>query len=591
MATVDPRVEVRETLVIIGGGPAAMYLLKALARLCADSIPFLPASILVVEAGAELGVGMPYHADLNLPIHNLAANQGVSRLDKGQQLRAELHQHVAELRGAGVDVQLRPGTRVTDMERHPDGTFTLSLSDGTHVPADFAILASGHWETRSERLHPSRYLPSCWPAAALQQAVSPGEHIALLGASLTATDAVVSVAVAHGAFERHGGVLHYVPGHARPPTFTMMARGGWLPKVAGHGISLGFGDPLGSQHYDHHFTWETLEQLATEQDGFIRLDQVHALLVMDLRESGALSQADARGWAGEPDAASALDALACTLGDGRGLSRFERDFREASASFAQQRFIPWQALLWQKTEMFRDCYALYPGEDRELLDRHGTLALAYLRPMNLANAERLIALRRAGLLSLLRLGEDYRIDDDGGRPRVQFSSVTGDRRTVSADLLVQATGQRPNAEEAEDPLLRNLFKRGLLHPRLVPFLEPDLARAALEDPRRAPRIVERGGSYFYNAGGVHIDLATCEIPVGGPFGEPAEPPPGPCGFFTLGPPTLGAYPLSDGLHTLARITPRIVGEISSRIGRQRMAQLTRLLEEDGRATAAQRKPA
>lgn len=552
---------------IIGGGPSAMYLLEAFVALPRLGFSALPAEILVVEKRAEFGVGLPYDPDVVLPDHNLAANEQVSRIEKGRELRVRFHRAARELRRHGVAVSLLDGTAVVDLVPVPGGTFRLALSRGGVEEVAIAILATGHWEGR---VPGTGEAPVCgpWPAAGVQAACAGKERIAVLGTSLTAADVAVSAALAHGRFVRAGTRLVFRPGGARAPRITLMSRTGALPRVAGYGVTAGFGVDDGRERFDHALTPASVARLRNAQGGFVRLQQVYRRFVRDAQLSGALLPGmPARRGPGEVRVRDDLARLAAALADDRGLARFRLDALRARESVRARVHLPWQALIWQKTNIFRDCYGLYPAEDRVLLDRYATVVLAHQRPLNLANAERLLALARAGVLELRRLGHDYRLEWSGpDRPvRVLGGAVDG-HRGVEADVLVHATGQTADLAASDDPLVAALLRRGLVGPRLVPFLSERAGAAARSDPRAGRRVVQVEGRYRYDAGGIDVDPGTCEVraPAGGGAGGGGR-------LFALGPLTMGLFPISDGLHALHWLVPRIAREVSLHLERQAQA--------------------
>jgi hypothetical protein len=550
-------------IAIAGGGPSAMYVLENLAGLASERFPWLPSEIVVVEAGGRFGLGMPYHPDINLPIHNLAANQEIGRLEKGKVLEDGFHAAVAALRAAGVEVRLVPNTRVTDLERRPGGGFALSLSTGEKVAAAFMVLATGHWDVRADRARSPFELASPWPASALQAAAAEGGHVAILGTSLTAADAAITIALGAGEFAGEVGALTYRQRAGRPLRMTLLSRGGWLPAVAGYGITSGFGDPAGRERYDRHFTEAALSELARRGGGVVRWRDVFGLLRADFLEAGALP----RQLSLPADAGDALAALAQLLGRHTRPEGFLNSTRAAAASIRERQFFPWQALLWQKTDLLSACHELYPAEDRWLLDRHASAALALQRPINFANADRLAALARAGCLELRRLGQRYSIAPDfggGGRPRIEYWDETGRPIELQVDLLVRAIGQSWDIADAEDPLLRRLLERGIARPRAIAFLDPGAARS-LAASDEAPRLLHACGEPRYHAGGIDVDGETLEVRSAETDARAEGDVPEPMGIFAMGPLILGQTPYNDGLHVLAKSAPRIVKEIVARL--------------------------
>jgi uncharacterized NAD(P)/FAD-binding protein YdhS len=560
-AAAAPPIPPEHRVAIVGGGPSAMYLLEAMADLERRGYRALPREIVVVERRAEFGVGLPYDPDVVLEDHNLAANEQVSRMEKGRELRLRFHRAVRELRRRGVVVTLLPSTSVEDVVPIPGGAFRLTLVPGSAVVAGVVVLAMGHWASRAEGADPEGHSCGPWPAAALQAASAGKARIAVLGTSLTAADVAVTVARAHGRFEALDGRFIYRPSHAAVPRITLMSRGGWLPRVAGYGVTAGFGVDDGRERFDHRLTPASVVRLRDAQGGFVRLHQVWRRLLADAERSGTVLPGVPPG----RDPARVrlradLARMEAAMADNRGLARFRRDAVVARGSIRSRTHIPWQALVWQKTNILRDCFGYYPAEDRLVWDRYATLLMAHQRPLNVANAERLLALVRAGMLEVARLGAGYSVERaPGSADPVRIRGAAG--REWRADLLVSATGQTPDFADCADPLAAALLRRGLVAPRRVPFLNSDAAERAAGCPRTGRRVIRAGGQAWYDAGGIDVDRETCEVrSVRGREDGRGR-------LFALGPLTVGLFPISDGLHALHWLVPRIAREIALHVER------------------------
>lgn len=96
-------------------------------------------------------------------------------------------------------------------------------------------------------------------------------------------------------------------------------------------------------------------------------------------------------------------------------------------------------------------------------------------PMPSANAEKLLAVMDAGILTTVRQGYDAprtAVGEDGDF-RITYRSDEGGRSTLRADCVIRASGQDFSMENHPSPLVQNLLRRG----EIVPHEEGDMSRA------------------------------------------------------------------------------------------------------------------
>lgn len=141
---------------------------------------------------------------------------------------------------SGVRVIVREAV-VRDAERRDDGSWSLALSDGRDIRADFVVLATGHGSLRPTAVdaaarafvaaHRARnpaldWLRSCYPLAALDT-IPPKARVGVRGMGLAAVDTVIALTEGRGGrfVEAGAGELRYVPSGAEP-TLVLWSRHG-----------------------------------------------------------------------------------------------------------------------------------------------------------------------------------------------------------------------------------------------------------------------------------------------------------------------------------------------------------------------------
>jgi hypothetical protein len=550
------------SIVILGGGPAARFLLEALSgalteRRQAGAI----SEVVVVEQGGSFATGLPYGEQLVLPQHTLAFNQSVPRAEMGRRQRALFDRHVARLRAGGVTVRPLAHARAVDVERRGASGFAVKLASGVALRAAHVVLATGHWRRESPFEDAPGFHGSPWPAAALQAAVPGDARVAVLGSGLTAIDAAKTIALAHGRFRRRGRKLVYEPRReSRQLHITFYSRNGWLPKVTGTGLSWAEAEADARGRYNRFLTFPRVEDIRRRRGGPLRLDDLYGLFLRELAQAGAGGELQAE-LPGLTAGRLRRDLLRMRARWRRssGPDLFRRDFERARRSMESGAYIPWQSVLWEKIELLNCSYSFLDGEEREIFLQHETALMRFLQQVNFDSAEKLMALFEAGCLDLVAVGERYLLAPrDAGRGgwTVTWEDGRGGAKAAGHPCVVDATGQPRDLASGRSALHQRLVERGLVQPALVPFLRE---RAPFAAAARRVRIEER---LFFRPGGVHVNPETFEAIPRGEVSLQWQGRGG--GLFVIGPPALGQYLTFVGLEALPSQAQAIAAGILAR---------------------------
>ncbi|OAN57636.1 FAD/NAD(P)-binding protein [Sphingomonas sp. TDK1] len=469
----------RPSIAFVGAGPTTIYTLHALLEAMHGG-----ADITIYEAQSQAGLGTPYRPGWNDPamLSNIASIEippiretlcawlerqprrrllrlGVDpdaidphafypRVALGAYFQEQFEWLVATARGRGMAVDVVTGVRVTDI-RADSNRICLSLLPrrGTNFERahDEVVLATGHQWPEEPEVKPGYFL-SPWPATALQRI--PPASIGILGSSLTAIDAAVTMATTHGAFEQaEGEALRYrIDPDADDFAITMISRKGLLPEAD-------FYHPLPYEPLAI-CTPEAISALI-EQGGEDLLDRAFALFRDELA-------------AADPVYAEAVGLSAVTLEtfcDRYFAERLAADpFDWAAANLAEARShfeschtVPWRYAILRMHETFG---LIAPHLDEEALHRFNTT----LKPVFVddyatvphLSIERMLALHRAGRLEVVALGQGGSIDTKSVPGAVV--TIAGRRRHFPA--FIDATGQAPLG--AEDFPFSTLLKQGVV---------------------------------------------------------------------------------------------------------------------------------
>lgn len=494
---------------IIGSGPTGIYTLHGLVR--SD----LPLSITIFEVEADAGKGTPYHPDindqamlaniasielppicetlvawlrrqtdaelqrLNITRANIREREFYPRVVLGEFLQSQFQQLIDNgvAKGHAIDVKSRH--RVVDIRlREADIQLTVSMPDGARkdYAFDHVVMATGHNWPETTEIRPG-YFMSPWPAPALKT-IGPC-HVGILGTSLSAIDALITVATAHGVFYLDaGGQLQYQPSadgegfHA-----ALMSRKGLLPEADFY-CEYPYA-PL------QVCTAETVNALIARGSANL-LDDVFELFKRELA-------------ACDPDYAAKIGLALLTVDTLAAAYFAEREvadpFTWAAANLAEaeqnkrnHHTVAWRYAILRMHEIIARAVPHLDEEDLKRFHRKfKSVFVDDYATVPHQSIQRLLALRRAGKLDILRLGNDYELDTEGAA-RGAVLRFAGQR--VAFDAFIDATGQA--SMSARDLPFPGLIEQGVIKPAATP--EGALIRGDAEES-------------FVRTGGIDLDGA------------------------------------------------------------------------------------
>jgi len=468
------------SIAFVGAGPTTLYTLCAFLNAVDGA-----AEIVIYEDQPRAGLGTPYRPGWNDPamLSNIASIEippieetliawlarqprarlvrlGVDpqeiddhafypRLALGEYFLDQFNGLIARARDRGVTVEIATYCRVTDIAAEAK-SLRLSIAPKSGPPAtrafDQVVIATGHQWPEEPEVRPGYFL-SPWPASALQRI--PATRIGIRGSSLTAIDAAVALAVAHGSFiETEGAAIDYRinPGN-EALSITMMSRKGLLPEADFyHPVPY---EPLAI------CTPEAIDRLIEEACPTL-LDSAYDLFRQELAHA-------------DPDYAAHIGLADLPLedfaqqyfADRAAADPFDwavRNLAEARVDHESHTTVPWRYAILRMHEVLA---LIVPHLDVDALDRFNR----DLKPIFVdeyatvphLSIERLLALHRAGRLAVTALGTNHRINTHGEAPGA-IVTIDGGRRDFP--VFIDATGQRPLA--IEDFPFRTLLDQGVV---------------------------------------------------------------------------------------------------------------------------------
>lgn len=392
----------------------------------------------------------------------------------GLYLRDRFREAVERARVHGVEVRTHLRTEVVDGCAR-DGRFSCALRrlDTGHefTPDGFdrVLLSTGHWRPAAgdELADRAGYVASPYPPDAAKTLVADRAgptRVFVQGMGPSGIDAVLTLA-------DRGRFTYSADGHVTSYRPSVDDGAGGLRIVAGS--RCGFFSPVRGPLAGYelrHLTEAGMRAIRRENGGRLRLAGVLELLDRDLRcaTGGAL------GW---KDVANPRDGSAA--------EKLANDLRCSYAGNVVHTVV----LRARRLRFYSRLDAADKRVYDRLLDSH---VIRTAVPMPAANAEKLLALMDAGVLTTVRLGYDAPpvAAHEDGTFRIGFEGEDGEPASFTADGVVRAVVPDFGLEHHPAPLIRNLLRRG----EIVPHEEGGYVTGGLAlDPRVRYRVTRRAG--------------------------------------------------------------------------------------------------
>ncbi|MCU5775265.1 FAD-NAD(P)-binding protein [Erwiniaceae bacterium BAC15a-03b] len=444
-------------IAIIGAGPTGIYTFFSIIN---NRTPF---SVSVYEQGKEAGVGMPYSneenssimlaniASIEIPpvfssyidwlrsqseeylsrydvqLSSLHVRQFLPRILLGDYFRNQFLALVAYAKEHGFEVEVHESCLVTDLEATSEGIGLWTEGASAPVQFDFAVIATGHvWPDEKESTR--TFFPSPW--SGLMDAKIRACKVGIMGTSLSAFDAAMAVAVQHGAFletdDKH--VKFMCDDGSEALKIVLMSRTGIIPEAD-------FYCPIPYEPL-RIATQEAIQnEIASGSDGL--LNRIFRLIVEEIECADPAWSKDI-----------SLQTLnADTFSDAWFSDRKKRDpflwaksnLDEVERNKHDKRTIPWRYTILRLHEAVQEIVPYLNQHDSERFN--AGLARVFIDNYAAVPSEsirRLLALREAGIISILTLGSDYRMDI-----KENETVIYVDAYSQSFDVFIDARGQQP----------------------------------------------------------------------------------------------------------------------------------------------------
>ena len=357
----------------------------------------------------------------------------------GEYLSARFQDALKAANNLGVKVDVHTDceiTNITEVERGLNlcARFCKSGSESGFT-TDQALLATGHWLRRGSS--GTGYFPSPWPAHRLLVEIPPGAGVAVIGSSLSAIETALTL-TSDGRFMRAAsGGLRFEPS-SETRRITLMSRHGLLPRVRAACVD----------YHPRFFNQKNLQELLTKHSGNLSLDAIFELLDREL----AVATGQSMAWG---DIVSPRETP---------MEGLENSLREACSPGNRGGGTLWQSILREVLPLVRELYLALSVTERRRFDRdYATLFFVHAATQPPINAEKLLALMRAGVLEVVRLGYDYQFTKTPAEAGYEFAYGDAAPRVATFRYVVDARGQEYSVSTDPSQLTENLIQNRMIH--------------------------------------------------------------------------------------------------------------------------------
>lgn len=503
-----------------------MFMFKRLVQAAPEHI-----TIDIFEAGVQLGNGMPYSReganrehvtnvsgneipDLVTPLHEWIQTVPKETLEKfgmsgekfndykvlprllfGQYLSAQFSMFKEEADKAGIPTTIHLNSRVTDITDDPENAkVRVEINGRDFYDFDQIIISTGHyWPKRHEGKIPG-YFDSPYPPSKLELDVN--HPVALRGSSLTAIDAVRTLARFNGQFSKDDkGRLSYTANEDKDDfRIVMHSRSGLLPAIRFH---------LEDPHLGKDFLLgrKELNRNRVENEGFLSLDYIFE---KDFKEP--LIDRDPAFYERIKD--MSMEEFVASMMDLREnlepFQLFKAEYAEAEKSIRRHQSVHWKEMLAILSFAMNYPAKHLSAEDmirlQKILMPLISIVIAFVPQ---SSCEEMIAMHDAGRLEIVPVGSDGEVEPQaGGGIRYNYKNESEEELSPHYKTFVDCIGQ-PHLAYDDFPF-KSMPDKGSISPARLKFRSPE---AGAEEMQKQNKNVEQddNGDYYLRVPGIRIN--------------------------------------------------------------------------------------
>jgi len=566
----------KKRIAILGGGPSALFMYKRLVDAADENI-----AITIFEKKEQLGAGMPYSTEgagdehitnvsdneipeivtsieewvQTLPEHTLSRfcinphrfneYQVLPRLLFGQYLAAQFDLLIKKAQKLGINTDIKLGTTVVDIIDDPKyGEVTVVLDTDEQQRFDQLVVCTGHnwpksYEGKIEGYYDSPYPPS-------KIAVKIDHEVAIKGSSLTAIDAIRTLARKNGVFKKDnvGKISFDLAEDSKGFKLIMHSRNGLLPALRFH---------LEDSHLSNKslLTKEDLLAHRESNNGFIAVDYI-----FDKDFKAIFIEKDLEFYQKIKD--MNIEAFVEMIMDLRErvapFQLLKAEYVEAEKSIKRKESIYWKEMLAVLSFAMNYPAKYLSAEDMLRLQKTLmpliSIVIAFVPQ---SSCKELLALYDAGLLDIVSVGSDSEVrpEQNGGVTYI-YTNEDGIKVDQYFKTFIDCVGQ-PHLNYQDFPF-KSLRTDKVISPAKLKFKDAQEGVKELEKGHDVEFDAE--GNYYLNVSGIAINDNFNVVDSYGAYNER---------IFIMAVPYIGGYnPDYSGLDFCEAASDRIIKQMAKK---------------------------
>ncbi len=511
---------------ILGGGPSGMFLYKRLIESGVNSL-----KVTIFEKRSQLGSGMPYSTEgaNNEHVTNVSGNEipelvtsikewitsapshllqrfdiaqdtfseykVLPRLLFGEYLSAqfELLQQSAVEKGIVTEVLLN--TMVTDVIDLPEEKQikVLTNQSGSHK-FDAVIISTGHnWPRKHEGQVPN-YFDSPYPPSKL--ALKVNYPIAIRGSSLTAIDALKTVARHNGKFHKNedSSLSYQVSTDSPDFKLVMHSIDGLLPAIRFHLEDSNLSS-------NNIITEEEMKEIMASNDGFIPLDYIFE---RNFKQAFREQEPEFYEKIREMRLEEFVELMMRLRERLDPFLLFKAEYAEAGKSIKRKQSVYWKEMLAVLSFATNFPAKHLSAEDmirlKKTLMPLISIVIAFVPQ---SSCREVLALHEAGILSLVPVDRSSKVlPQQQGGALYQYTDHEGKEQSVYYKLFIDCIGQ-PHLSYEDFPF-KSLLSNGNISPARLRFKSNEEGlKAGREEPNKVEK--DLSSNYYLQVPGITIN--------------------------------------------------------------------------------------
>ncbi len=566
--------EKRLRIALLGGGPAALFMYKRLVESQHQDL-----EIDIFERKDQLGAGMPYSTEgandehitnvsdneipqivmsiedwvkvtpkellerFSITPENFNEFKVLPRLFFGQYLSSQFKLLVEKAKKSGIKTNIHLNSNVIDIMDWPEeGEVSVKIAESGIIRFDRVVICTGHnWPLINEGRIPG-YYDSPYPPAKLELKLN--HPVAIKGSSLTAIDAIRTLARNNGTFNKNedGSLTFQRSEESTEFRLVMHSIDALLPGIRFH---------LEDTHLsnDSLLTQEEIAEHREANNGFLSLDFVFEKNFKEIfRDKDPVFFNQIKDLSLEEFVESMM-ALRERLDP---FQLFRAEYAEAEKSIRHKKSVYWKEMLAVLSFAMNYPAKYLSAEDMQRLTKVLmpliSIVIAFVPQ---SSAREMLALYEAGVLDFVSVDPASEVlPEEKGGITYHFKDDKGEQRSVYYKTFVNCIGQ-PRLSYEQFPF-KSLITNNTISPAHIKFRSPTEGMLALKEGNTD---VETDGkdNYYLKVAGITIND---NFQVVDPYGS-SNP-----RIYIMAVPYIGGYnPDYSGLDFCEEASERIVDNI------------------------------